>query len=356
MLGPVLAAFAEHASARLHRSPDLRGLALARDGGILGESVRRRAPDLAHRVADAWFSRRLAAIAAIADAHDREALANLLVRMRHRPATAAEAAAELGLPPPTEAGEASLVGEAFERFCDRLTAPDPAARIAARIHQTRRRVLAHLDGLHLPEDAPLLLLDVGYAGTIQRCLSRALKLAGRPRPVHGLYLFTSPGAVWAMAEGGEVHGVLGSLGAPEPFASTFLRHRDVMECLLAAPLGELADYGEDGTPRSLPPVPPVGQRRSLAKLQAAALAFVEHWRTLPATAPDDAAALARLVAARLFLLPLSEETAVMGEWVHADSTALDGVRRLADGPPGAGRDQTLWPAAAALRSGPAFVG
>lgn len=356
VLGPVLAAFADHACARLDRTPGLHALALGRDGTVLGEAARRRSPALARRVADAWFGRRLTAIAAIADAHDREALANLLIRMRHRPATAAAASAELGLLPPTEDADVPLSGEAFERFCDRLAKPAQAARVKDRVQETRRQVLAHLDSLPLPDNAPLLLLDVGYAGTIQRCLSRALKLAGRPRPVHGLYLFTSPGIVWAMAEGGEAHGVLGALGAPEPFATIFLRHRDVVECLLSTPEGELAGYGDDGRPHPLPSVLPAGQRLAAARLHATALAFVEHWRTLPSPAPEDTAAVARLMLARLFVRPLRHEVALMGDWVHADATALDGLRRLADGPPQGGREHTLWPAAAALRSDPALVG
>lgn len=48
----------------------------------------------------------------------------------------------------------------------------------------------------------------------------------------------------------------------------------------------------------------------------------------------------------LFLRPLPSEAALLGDWVHADSTSLGAPRRLAEGPAGGSREQTLWPAAA----------
>ncbi|HLN25164.1 MAG TPA: hypothetical protein VK558_14420, partial [Patescibacteria group bacterium] len=196
VLGPVLAAWADHAAALLTARPQLHALALRRDGAVLGEAVRRHSPALRPRIGDAWLSRRAAALAAIADATDRESLANLLVRMRHRPATAAEAAAALGLPCPASDADAPLTGDRFERFCDHVATGETAARLERHVGEARHALLAHLDGLGLPDNAPLLLLDVGYAATVQRCLCRILRLAGRSRAVHGLYLVTSPGARW----------------------------------------------------------------------------------------------------------------------------------------------------------------
>jgi hypothetical protein len=351
VLGPVLAAWGDHAAARMMAAPELHALALHRDGAVLGEALRRHTPTLANRVGDAWLSRRSTAVAAIADAADREGLANLLLRMRHRPATAAEAAAELGLPCPANDADTLLTGDHFERFCDQVATPDLSARLDRHVEDARHRLLAHLDSLHLPDDAPLLLLDVGYAATVQRCLSRVLMLAGRRRAVHGLYLVTSPGALWAMAAGGSVHGMLGMLGAPEPFAPTFLRHRDVVECLLAQPAGELLGYDAAGRPRCADSVLPLPQIAAAGLLQAAALDFVADWARLPPLPPEDSAALARLVLTRLFLHPLPIEVDLLGDWHHADTTSLDGLRRLAKGPASATapREETLWPAAALHR-------
>lgn len=352
VLGPVLAAWADCAAAMLTQAPKVHALALKRDGTILGEAVRRHTPALAGRLSDAWLSRRSSAVAAIAGAHDREGLANLLIRMRHRPATAAEAATELGLPCPSHDPDLPLTGERFERFCDLAATPALCARLEDYVNEVRRTVLAHLDSLNLPEGSPLLLLDVGYAGTVQRCLKTILALAGRKRPIHGLYFGTSPGALWAMTDGSTAGGVFGMLGAPEPFMPTFLRHRDVVECLLAQPEGELLGYNSSGHPRCAPSALPPGQIAAAGRLQAAALAFVEHWGRQEAPLPsEDSAALARLVLTRLFLQPLPNEVAILADWVHADATSLGAPRRLAEGPPlaDASREQMLWPAAAMSR-------
>lgn len=353
VLGPVLAAWADHAAITLTHTPGLHALALRRDGAVLGEAVRRHTPALAGRVSDGWLSRRGSATAAIADAHDREGLANLLIRMRHRPATAAEAAAELGLPSPADDPDTPLTGDAFERFCDEIAAPALSTRLEHHVGEARQALLAHLDSLGLPKDAPLMLLDVGYAATVQRCLARTLELAGRRQAVHGLYFVTSPGALWAMAQGGSVTGVFGMLGAPEPFAPTFLRHRDVVECLLAQPEGELQGYDAAGRPRCAPSALPASQIAAADRLQAAALNFVDHWARQPPLPLEDSAALVRLILTRLFLRPLPNEVAVLGDWLHADTTALGAPRRLAEGPSlaAASREQTLWPAAAMAKAG-----
>ncbi|MGE5514962.1 MAG: hypothetical protein ACM31D_03985 [Bacteroidota bacterium] len=353
VLGPVLAAWADHVAAALTHAPDLHALALHRDGAVLGEAVRRHTPALAGRIGEAWLSRRGSATAAVADAHDREGLANLLIRMRHRPATAAEAAADLGLHRPAEAPDTPLIGDAFERFCDQVAAPALSAKLEHHVGEARRTLLAHLDNSGLPKGVPLMLLDVGYAATVQRCLTRVLARAGRKQVVHGLYFATSPGALWAMAEGGSVTGVFGMLGAPEPFGPTFLRHRDVVECLLAQPEGELQGYDAAGRPRCAPSDLPAGQIAAAARLQSAALNFVDHWARQPPLPLEDSAALARVILTRLFLRPLPNEVAVLANWLHADSTALGVPRRLAEGPSvaDASREQTLWPAAATAKAG-----
>lgn len=341
VLAPLLAAWAEAAAARLRDDPALAPLALMRDGAILGRAVGRR---LGRPVANAWLGRRHTAIAAVAHAGDHDNLLNLLVRMRHRPARWDEAAAELSLPsPPAALASRPLDDALLPRFWDWLAHSAVATALEGRTRAARQAVLAHLDALPLPADCPLLLLDVGYAATVQRCLKRVLALSERQRPVHGLYLLTSPGARWAMAGDGRVDGVLANLGAPQPFAATLLRHRDVLECLLATQKGELAGYGPQGEALSSPSPLSASQIAEAALVQAAAL---EHMGVCSGGVEAARAALSRLL-----LEPSAAEAHALGGWVHADATALDGVRRLDDGPPDGERDVTLWPAAARLRTG-----
>jgi hypothetical protein len=167
-----------------------------------------------------------------------------------------------------------------------------------------------------------------------------LALSNRARPVHGLYLMTSPGARWAMAGDGTVSGVLAELGQPADFAALLLRHRDVLEALLATAHGELLGYSATGSPLTAATLLPPEQIAQVTRLQQAALDGMDQW--------DGNVETARAALSRLLLSPATAEVAALGPWLHTDSTALDGPRRLADGPPDGGRDTTLWPAAARM--------
>lgn len=338
VLAPVLAVWAGAVARRLRDDPALVPLALMRDGAVLGQAAARR---LGRPVVSAWLSRRPTAIAAIADAEDHENLLNLLVRMRPHPASWGQAAAELCLPPPPDGmAEHRLDGDALPRFWQWLAEPRTAAALTTATEGARIAVLAHLDSLDVPHGAPLLLLDVGYAATVQRCLKRALTLSNRARPVHGLYLMTSPGARWAMAGDGGVAGVLAHLGEPSEVAAMLLRHRDVLEALLATAHGELLGYSATGSPLTAATLLPPEQIAQAARLQQAALDGMDQW--------DGNVGTAREALSRLLLSPTEAEAAALGPWLHADATALDGPRRLADGPPDGDRNTTLWPAAARM--------
>ena len=338
VLAPLLSAHAAAAARWLDRVPSLHGVALRRDGTLLGLATQRLAPHLTPRLGQAWLGRQQVAAAAIDGAADHENLLNLLARMRRRPALWGEAADMLALPPPPRP-DLPLGVPSPPAFWDWLARPAIDARLRQRCDQVRRRLLAHLDAA-IPATAPLMLLDVGYAGTVQRCLKRIHRLAGRPRPIHGLYLLTSPGIAWAKPGPGTIRTVLAGPERQPLAAATLLRHRDVLECLLAESAGELLDYGDDGTPVTAPPPADDERRRLQGHLHASAL---------DAVAPGISARRARAALLDFLLGPDAATARLIGDWRHADQSALDGCRRLADGPPDGDRDQTLWPAAAALR-------
>lgn len=339
VLAPLLSVWAEAAIDWLRTNSDVHAVALWRDGALAETALQKLAPDLTPRLGHAWIGRRQAAIAAIADADDHENLENFLIRMRHAPARWDEAASDLGLAS-HGADNPPLTGTVLARFRHWLTQPDRAHFLRQHTAEMRRRLLAHLDR-QAPPQAPLLLLDVGYAATVQRCLKRIHALAERPRPLHGLYLLTSPGATWAEPGPGLVRAVLAQYGQPPALATALLRHRDVLECLLGTDRGELSHYDDLGQPfSSASPLAP-DQHRQSAEIQQAALAML---------GPSHTLAQAGAALMRFLLKPSLAEASLVGTWQHADSTALEGLRRLDDGPPDGDRSQTLWPAAARLRT------
>lgn len=351
-LGPLAAGYAHWAWQRVAAGSGLdapRIFGVMRDGGFLAACLRAARPEAAAQVGEVWLSRRLCLAAAIASADDRESLVNMLVRARGVPARVAEALSDLGLAGETPRGldpDAVLAGDTLARFLDWLAGPARSA-LAPHVAGLRAAILAHLGERGALDGATLPLLDVGYAGSIQRALSRILAMAGSPVRPLGLYVLTSPGLLWALREGGAAHGFLAHLGAPEWCANTFLRCREVFESLCSADVGPLRSYGPGGQPLCDPPVAPLGQRSAIAAIQGAALA---HVRDTPAPAAAEAARRAWI---SFIVAPTPTEAGVMGDWLFDDALAVGLPRRLGRGPHHltAPRSQVLWPFAAAIRNG-----
>ncbi len=354
-LGPVLAAYAGWAGARCRSAGRPVFAGVLRDGGLLARAVATLHPELAPDHREVWLSRRLSLVAAIGSADDREGLRNLLLRARARPATLAEAMADLGLadeaPPSGLAGATRLQGAAFETFLAWLDGRGRRERLANHTRRLRRAILAHLRSRRIPDEGPLVLLDVGYAGNVQRCLAAILALEGRERPLIGLHLATSPGAVWAgAARRSAIAGCLLNYGSPRWLNRPLLKARALLEVLLAQPAGSLQGYADDG-PVLGSVACPKSQAEAVAALQEGALDFVRDWREecrAPGPLPlPDLVGRARLVLLRMLAMPLPEEAERLGHWVYADALSTGEARPLVAG----GEEAAPWPTGAAALAG-----
>lgn len=338
----VLGGFAHWARERLAALPVF---GLMRDGGVLADAFAQADPGAV--VGKLWLSRRLCLLAALAGPDDHEGLLNLLVRARGRPPAAAEAARDLGLvdDPP----EITLDQEHLPAFLDWLAGRRSA--LGESILTCRRGVLRHLRARGVLDQPAVALLDVGYAATLQRTLTRICALEGRMLTLHGTYLLTTPGAVWAVREGGAASGFLADFGAPEGFTATFLRCREVLEVLCASGDGALSGYDQNGDPVLAPPVLGEDQRTEVRAIQNAALAAL----------PTPSAAKARRSWLRLLTAPTPEEAAQIGGLLYDDPLAVGSPRRLAaadslpvDAILAASRAEVLWPAGAVAAALPPY--
>lgn len=348
VLTVLLAGFA-HWAEGLRREWGCRAFGIMRDGGVLADAVAMLAPD----VGKLWLLRRLCLVAALASAEDREGLANLLQRARGRPATAGEAVQELGVAEePLPAGLASadlLDHERLAMLCDWLATGRPRLAVNAHVQALRRRIVAHLRAAGALDGPAVALLDVGYAATVQRTLQRILALEGWQVRLHGAYLVTTPGALWALRQGGSAHGFLADLGAPGWFAAPFLRSREVIEAHCTSGDGPLLGYDDDGRPVLGQSLLPAAQRAAVARAQSHACGMVGQL----AAVPDQAAV--RLRCLRLLTAPTADEAARLGAWLYDDPLSIGHPRRLAEAPPNlspeavltAPRSVVLWPAALA---------
>ena len=345
-LGPVIRAFAVWAWS-LPLATGGRVAGLMRDGGLLADALDAVRPG--QRIAKPWLSRRLCLAGAIRSGTDREAILTLLVRARGQPAAVAEALADLGLteenPPAGLIATDRLSGPALSALLDWLGHPPLSGQVARHCRTVRRRILGHLDRLELLDADRLLLVDVGYAGSIQRGLAAILRLEGRTVPLAGAYMLTTPGLLWALREGGgDAAGFLAHLGAPDWVAACFLPCREVFESFCATSSGPLRGYDQDGRPLMDPSPLPAEQLEQVGRIQAGALA----------RCAGDAATLdrdqARRALVRLLDHPEPAEVAMIGPWLYDDGLALGHPRRLTESRPGHPRP-LLWPQGAAALEG-----
>jgi len=362
-LGPILASFGDWAWRLRQKAGAGPLVAVLRDGRLLGQAVTAAHPEAADCVREAWLSRHSCLIAAIRSAEDREGLRNALIRARAVPITVGDALDALGLAAEAARKQTSgnpfvpehpLTAADFDTFYDWLT-----GRVALRSElerqgrAVRRSIIEHLDAAHILDRGAIGLVDVGYAGNLQRALARLLEIEGRSFPVWGAYSITSEGAVWTAAHAGPVWGHLVAYGVPSWLSPLWIRARDLFEGLLAQPEGALVGYGPDGTAIASVSALPAAQWADCARMQAGALAFVRDWQSRSPQTPLDLAHV-RLVAARMFLLPSQAEARLLGAWVCDDALAVGSPRPLT-GPVAnaqeafsATRSRLLWPAGSAM--------
>ncbi len=356
-LGPLLAGFAAWAWDRIDAAPTgAHGVGILRDGHLLSEALRAARPEAADRVVNAWLGRRTCLSAALRDADDEEGLVNLMIRARGYPGRMADIQAELGLseeqaPFPADTPVDRTILPAVLAWL----AGDQRVRVALASHaaRIRRGIVAHLRRLDLL-DRPLVLLDVGYAGTIQRLLPRILALEGRPAPVCGVYLATTPGILWATRASGPAWGFVVDHGAPARLATPLVRSREVLEALLGSVDPPLDGHDAEGGPLLDAAWLPPTHWSDLLRIQAGARAFLDAARPSQITPSlTDVRIRSQAILWRLLAIPDRQEAGRWGHWTYADPLALDTPRTLV------GRRTTdtdsrsdcLWPAGWAALDG-----
>ncbi len=149
--------------------------------------------------------------------------------------------------------------------CAALSGDDALrATIVASAAELRTRVTRYLhDRLCFDDDAPLVVADVGWGGTIQEGLTRILRSEGIDRDVVGLYLALSSPGEQRLARGARMWSYLPN-EADDPQMARHSRaiahHADTIERIMTPAIGTLLDVADDGTPvcrdPSEDPIPP----------------------------------------------------------------------------------------------------
>jgi FMN phosphatase YigB (HAD superfamily) len=371
VFGPVFAGFADWVADQVAAHRCGGAVFFMREGAFLAELVEHAlaARGEQRRCAPLWISRQAAfraSVATLDEAVIRDALAR-----RTRP-TAAELCATFGVAPDEVGlagprGRAPLESEAtVSHAVAALLRPEAKGRIEDALREQRTLLRAHLAEA-APFPGPVACVDLGWGGTIQRLLARALVADEAPRPLVGLYLATTPRvADVTLDDGGLTAGYLASPGRADRVAELIGRSPEVLEQLCLPPVGSVIGYVRAAGGRPAPvldtyPPDPAGDR-SRAAVRAGILHFqATHLRLARRAHGRIPAETARAILVRLLASPSPAEARLLGSWRHDDNFGTSAGGEIAPrrptsevetAPPAALFDDRslYWPAAVAART------
>ncbi|HVX44660.1 MAG TPA: HAD family hydrolase [Mycobacteriales bacterium] len=341
VFGPSFTGFAEWAVGRAQDLGVDRMYCLMREGDFLGELLGQAADWMGAKVKPEviWASRHVVSTASLVNA-DRESLEKLLVR-RNQP-TPRSLAAQLGfsldqLPELGDIADTKLFsGELVERVFDAIEGNGTVrAQIMEHATTTRERLLAYLDQ-HIPADADrIVVVDIGWGGTIQRMLSEVLQAAGRKVDVVGLYFVTNETAVEQRLRGLQIEGYLADTGEPAGLLASVVRSPEIVEQICMPDAGSLLGFTENLEPITSTERMSRTQVAQTSALREGILAFMRQWQR-EAHAAGLAGALSHPIARGLLLRmvsrfvgrPTNEEAIRFGVWSHDENFGSDAQEAL----------------------------
>ncbi len=269
----------------------------------------------------------------------------------------------------------TVAGSVFARDLPGLLS---GPQVAAMVRTARAGLLAHLRAT-LPEFdtlTDLVLVDLGYSGTVQRAMRSALAAEGLEITLHGCYLLTRDEALTEEPDGHSATGFIGSATLLPHAKRALLNNVSLLEQICCAPTGTVSHYLSDGTvvreadtraPENLALCHDLREgallcARALAALDGTALDSMALDGTAPENTPQDApqmaAAWAAAVLSRALMQPTDEEILLFGGLGHDINLGTDRVipmvdppatRRLTESQPlvsaFAAASSAMWPAA-----------
>jgi FMN phosphatase YigB (HAD superfamily) len=341
-LGPALTGFAEWAQERAAQAGVTKAFCLMREGELLSDLVTAAGGYLGTGVTGEplWLSRQVCARASIFEGRPDELRA--LLSRRQAP-TVRELCATLGVS--SDASRALRAnadarlneGPLADDVIEELSAnPDLRGPIVANARLLRERVLAYVERV-LPEgEHDMVVVDLGWGGTIQKLLQDTLH--GAQAGVHtiGLYLVTDPRATERLLDGIDMAGYLASQGVPGVATRAIMRSPEILEQVCMPDVGSQLDLDAELEPVLDRPVDAdLVQSAERAAVQKGIRAFQREWARyagLEPLTPRLARPAARPVLlaqlARATVAPTAAETAAFRGWVHDENFGSAGFEPI----------------------------
>ncbi|MBW5435700.1 hypothetical protein FXB41_13165 [Bradyrhizobium canariense] len=168
----------------------------------------------------------------------------------------------------------------------------------------------------------LVLVDLGYSGSVQKALRRVFDQEGIRIRLHGAYLLSLDDSFIDLAEDDSAAGFISDLVVTPHVKRMLVRNVALLEQACCSADGSVRDYEGNQVLREINPHSAT-QIALTAELQAGALAFAASAGNValdfclsPFAAPDVAARWSAATLARLLLLPDDDELALLGGLQH----------------------------------------
>ncbi len=342
VLAPVFAGFSRWAVANCQTVGVSRIFGIMREGRFLGRVLESTAKSLGVDLVaeDLWLSRRAVVRAALypddlsrlsdalalsATGTQEDILASLGLEIADFQ-DFAPSLPDLRLP----AGQAALRQAivAVQALRDKVTAKSAQLR-----HNLLKALAKKID---LCSAEQIIVMDLGYAGTIQSVLSRILQREGANVRLVGLYVALNEKAQANIRGGADLRGYLDHEGYAGRTAALLSRTPDVLEHACMCPEGSLAAYDDDANPILLPNQREPEQLLQMESMQdgivAGVAAINDFLGGFDKTSGETLALkkqVARIIRASL-LYPTNDEAETVGAWRHEANFDLADVRRLKD--------------------------
>ncbi|WP_061025601.1 hypothetical protein [Bradyrhizobium sp. CCH5-F6] len=206
-----------------------------------------------------------------------------------------------------------------------------AAGLRARLLVYLRQVIPGLD-----DCTDLVLVDLGYSGSVQKALRRIFDLEGIDIRIHGAYLMSLDDAFDDLAEQDSAEGFVSDLVVTPHVKRMLIRNVALLEQVCCSADGSVRDYDGGAVLREINPRPPE-QIALAAEIQAGVQAFAQSAGDAARdyvldlhAAPDVAARWCAATLARLLLLPDDDELALLGTLKHDVNLGTHALAPLLD--------------------------
>lgn len=197
--------------------------------------------------------------------------------------------------------------------------------------EKRKRYLQHLSTLvDLSSISQMILVDIGWKGTVQGALQMLLYMEGYKISVHGLYLGTSDSTYYALMQGFVREGYLLKAGYPKDYYWPILNGCRILEQIGTAWMQPLIDFDAEGHAITGNLFTPKKQLRQVQLVHQGINAFCEQMDqyikagAISWNASSEAiAAQLRHMLIRATSQPTRHEAIKFGSWMHDNRSGIN---------------------------------